>query len=120
MRTCAGVKLNPGIPTTAVELGPVITVSCAVPLMPLTVAVTVALPAARAERSPSLVTVAIALFDDAQVAVAFTTFSDASRAVALNCCDAPTPSVREGGETDTMLTAGPGAASLQLQRNGRR
>jgi len=69
------------------------TVSAALPLTPLIVALIVADPAATAVASPPVLTVATDVLDDAHVADEVTSAVDPSLyvPVAVNCCVAPTP-----------------------------
>ncbi len=85
----------------------VVTVSVAVPLTPLTAAVTIVEPAATAVASPVELTVATAVFAAVQLAVELIFAVEPSLyvAVAVNCCVAPTAMLVVTGDNEIAVIA---------------
>src|SRR4029077_14882527 len=100
-----------GVTAIDFKVGPLLTVSCAVPIIVPSVAVIVTgPPAATPVASPVAVpTVAVAGADEVQVDCAVTSFVELSEnvTVAVNCCVAFTPIVALPGVTLIETNVGP-------------
>ncbi len=106
-----------GVTATAVSVFvAAVTVSLAVPLIPLSEAVTEVEPAATAVASPDMLIVAAELLEDVQLAVEVTFAVELSLyvAVAVNCCVVPAAIVAVAGETEIDVSVLIGGGSDEL------